>query len=106
MNIKTNTLVLYKNIPAVVTAEPVNGKYAIRFMQTPATASKSAVFATQNVRIKDFVVLHEGPVSNIDTVLKIASSISPLSSDQYKLDTDNQMASQIKETYESYVSFI
>ena len=104
MNIQTNTVVLYKSAPAVVTADAGNGKFTIRFMQTPATATKPAVFATQNVRTKDFVVLDEGPVSTIDTVLKISSAISPSADDLYKLDNDNQMALQIKEAYELLAS--
>ncbi len=104
MTIQNKTLVLYKGAPAVITGEPGNGKYAITFRQTPATATKPAVYGTQNVRVKDFVVLHVGPVSTLDTVLKIADSISPTEENMYNMASSNQMSLQIKETYELLAS--
>lgn len=80
-----NSLVLYKNQPAVI--EELNGeKYLIKFCTQPATPTgKKAVYGEQKVREKDFILLHKGPVSSIDTVLS------------YKSD---EMVSKIEEVYE------
>lgn len=102
--IKTNSLVLYKNTAAVVTAEPVNGKYTIRYRTVLATQTKPAQYGTQSVRSKDFILLHEGPVSTLETVLKIADTICPKEEDMYNIASDNQYASQIKESWELLVS--
>lgn len=64
-----NSLVLYKNQPAVVTDRD-GDKFIIRFCTQPATpGGKKAVYGEQKVREKDVVVLHEGPCSSLETVL-------------------------------------
>lgn len=81
-----NSLVIYKNQAAVVT-EQDGEKFLIKFCSQPATPTgKKAVYAEQKVRQKDVVVLHEGPVTNLETVLQKAEVES--------------YENQIKETYE------
>ena len=64
-----NSLVLYKNQPAVVTDRD-GDKFIIRFCTQPATpGGKKAVYGEQKVREKDVIVLHEGPCSSLETVL-------------------------------------
>lgn len=64
-----NSLVLYKNQPAVV-IDRDGDKYLIRFCTQPATPSgKKAVYGEQKVREKDVVLLHEGPCTSLDSVL-------------------------------------
>ena len=80
-----NSLVLYKNSPAVVTDRD-GDKYVIRFCTQPATSTgKKAVYAEQKVREKDVIQLHEGPVSSLEKVLAF---------------TDEGITAQIHETYE------
>ncbi len=80
-----NSLVLYKNQPAVI-IERSDEKYLIRFCTQPATSTgKKAVYSEQKVREKDIVLIHEGPVSSLETVLKNA---------------EQDYSNQIKETYE------
>lgn len=67
-----NSLVLYKNQPAVV-IDRDGDKYLIRFCTQPATSSgKKAVYGEQKVREKDVVLLHEGPCSSLDAVLNFS----------------------------------
>ena len=67
-----NSLVLYKNQPAVV-IDRDGDKYLIRFCTQPATpGGKKAVYGEQKVREKDVVLLHEGPCSSLETVLNYA----------------------------------
>ncbi len=62
--ISNDSLVLYKNSPAViVSSEAATGKYTVKFQSTAATATKKAVYSTQNIREKDFVFLYNGPVN-------------------------------------------
>lgn len=64
-----NSLVLYKNQPAVV-IDRDGDKYLIRFCTQPATpGGKKAVYGEQKVREKDVVLLHEGPCTSLDSVL-------------------------------------
>lgn len=85
-----NTLVLYKNAPAVIT-ERDGDKYVIRFCTQPATATgKKAVYGEQKVREKDVLVLHEGPCSSLEKVLELAET------------TD--LLTKIQETYELLLS--
>ena len=80
-----NSLVLYKNQPAVI-FDRDGDKYLIRFCTQPATPTgKKAVFGEQKVREKDFTLLHEGPVTSLEKVLENA---------------ENDFSAQIKETYE------
>lgn len=86
---KKNSLVLYKNTPAVVT--DIDGeKFVIRFCTSPATSTgKKAVYGEQKVREKDVCLIHEGPVSSLEKVLAFV---------------DDDIESQIKETYELLLS--
>ena len=88
-----NTLVLYKNAPAVIT-ERDGDKYVIRFCTQLATATgKKAVYGEQKVREKDVVVLHEGPCSSLEKVLELAG------------DTPSaDFLTKIQETYELLLS--
>ena len=80
-----NSLVLYKNAPAVVTDRD-GDKYVIRFCTQPATSTgKKAVYSEQKVREKDILLLHEGPVSSLEKVLAFS---------------DEAISAQIQETYE------
>ena len=64
-----NSVVLYKNQPAVVTDRD-GDKYLIRFCTQPATpGGKKAVYGEQKVREKDVLLLHEGPCSSLEAVL-------------------------------------
>ena len=88
-----NTVVLYKNAPAVI-SERDGDKYVIRFCTQPATATgKKAVYGEQKVREKDVVVLHEGPCSSLEKVLESAG------------DTPSaDFLTKIQETYELLLS--
>ena len=80
-----NSLVLYKNAPAVVTDRD-GDKYVIRFCTQPATSTgKKAVYSEQKVREKDVVVLHKGSCSSLEKVLAFS---------------DEAISAQIQETYE------
>lgn len=80
-----NSLVLYKNAPAVVTDRD-GDKYVIRFCTQPATpGGKKALYSEQKVREKDVVVLHEGPCSSLEKLLAFS---------------DEAISAQIQETYE------
>ncbi len=84
-----NSLVLYKNQPAVVTDRD-GDKFIIRFCTQPATpGGKKAVYGEQKVREKDVVVLHEGPCSSLETVLSCNLQ---------------NLGSQLSETYELLLS--
>ena len=64
-----NSIVLYKSTVAVV-VDRDGDKFQIRFCTQPATPTgKKAVYGEQKVREKDFVLLHEGPVSSLEKVL-------------------------------------
>jgi len=103
--VKANSVILYKNDAAVVTGDCVQGKYAIRFCVTKATATKPAVYGTQNVRAKDFILLHEGPSSSLENVIAFAEKNIPASEDLYKTEYDEgSLCAQIKEAYELLVS--
>nr|MCR4953778.1 RNB domain-containing ribonuclease [Treponema sp.] len=70
-----NSVVLYKNSPAVV-QDRDGDKYVIRFCTQPATpGGKKAVYGEQKVREKDVIVLHEGPCSSLEKVLACGAEI-------------------------------
>ena len=98
--IKPNSLVLYKNTAAVVLSVCENNKFSIKFQSVPATATKPAVYETQNVRAKDILLLNEGPVSSLESVLKFAVEKCPSASDIYNLEQANEIFLQIKDCYE------
>ncbi len=97
--IAINSLVLYKNGPALVTADAGSGKYTVQFVQTPASANKGPVFATQNVRPKDVIVLSKGPFKTLGEILDAAAN-APSADDLYKVDSSNGLAQKIRETWE------
>ena len=101
--ISKNSVVLYKNNVAVVTAVNEN-KYQIRFLQTPLTATKKAVYGEQNVRPKDIVVLSEEPCTSLDAVLLKAESVSPKEEDMYNLSQTNELFLKVKECHELLLS--
>ena len=72
---KKNSLVLYKNQPAVV-VDLDGEKFIIKFCSQPATPTgKKAVYGEQKVREKDVVLLHEGPVSSLENVLSFRDGV-------------------------------
>lgn len=99
-----NSLVLYKNSPAVV-QERDGDKFVIRFCSQPATpGGKKAVYGEQKVREKDVIILHEGPCSSLEKVLSYgAENASGAGTGTgTKTDTGSGAAyfSKIQETYE------
>ncbi len=102
--VSNNAVVLYKNAAAIVTGDAVNGKFPIKFRTAAATATKPAVYGTQSVRQKDFVVLHEGPASSLENVLAFADKQTPSEDDMYNLASENALSAQIKECYELLAS--
>ncbi|MBO4532962.1 MAG: RNB domain-containing ribonuclease [Treponema sp.] len=68
-----NSLVIYKNQPAVI-KELDGDKYIITYCSQPATPTgKKAVYGEQKVREKDIILLAQGPVTSIDKVLACAN---------------------------------
>lgn len=67
------SLVIYKTQPALILE--TGDKYTIQFQTAPATPTgKKAQYGTQKVRDKDIMLLHEGPVQSLETVLNRAES--------------------------------
>ena len=93
---KKNSVVMYKNSPALVT-EPADGdKFVVTWCVSRATATgKKAVYATQKVRQKDVVVLCEDAASSIDAVLAFG--------DEAAADKST-VAQQVLETHELLLS--
>ena len=83
--IQKNAAVLYKNQCAAVT--DIDGdKYVIQYCTAPASATgKKAQYASLKVREKDIVLLHRGPVPQLDTLLSFS---------------DGALAGQIAEVHE------
>lgn len=98
--IKVNSLVIYKNNAALVTEDAGNGKFTVLYRTTPATQTKPAVYATQSVRAKDIILLHEGPVASLEKALEFCGKECPKEEDMYKLDQDNQIFLKLAECYE------
>ncbi len=98
--IKVNSLVIYKNNAALVTEDAGNGKFTVKYRSTPATQTKPAVYSTQNVRTKDIILLHEGPVTSLEKALEFSEKECPKEDDMYKLDQKNQIFLKIAECYE------
>lgn len=98
--IKVNSLVIYKNNAALVTEDAGNGKFTVKYRSTPATQTKPAVYSTQNVRTKDIILLHEGPVTSLEKALEFSEKECPKEDDMYKLDQDNQIFLKLAECYE------
>lgn len=87
--ISKNSVVIYKNQCAVVTA--IDGeKYEITFCTAPATSTgKKAQYAVLKVRDKDIIPLHSGPVSSVDIPF---------------LFSDDKITAQLEETHELLLS--
>ena len=98
--IKVNSLVIYKNNAALVTEDAGNGKFTVKYRSTPATQTKPAVYSTQNVRTKDVILLHEGPVTSLEKALEFSEKECPKEDDMYKLDQNNQIFLKLAECYE------
>ncbi|MCI7440881.1 MAG: RNB domain-containing ribonuclease [Spirochaetia bacterium] len=98
--IKVNSLVIYKNNAALVTEDAGNGKFTVKYRSTPATQTKQAVYSTQNVRTKDIILLHEGPVTSLEKALEFSEKECPKEDDMYKLDQNNQIFLKLAECYE------
>lgn len=98
--IKVNSLVIYKNNAALVTEDAGNGKFTVKYRSTPATQTKPAVYSTQNVRTKDIILLHEGPVTSLEKALEFSEKECPKEDDMYKLDQNNQIFLKLAGCYE------
>ena len=84
--IDTNTVVIYKSAAAIITGKSENGKFPIRYRSAPATATKAAAYAQQNVRFKDFVLLSSGMASSLENVLAWAEQNAPSEEQMYEKD--------------------
>lgn len=103
--VKTNSVILYKNNAAVVTGDAVQGKFPVRFCTTPATQTKPAVYGTQNIRQKDFILLHEGPCSSLENVLSFAEENKVADEEMYNVaPKENTLQFGIKDVYDLLAS--
>lgn len=98
--IKKNSLVIYKNSAALITQEASNGKFTVKYLSSPQTQTKKAVYTEQSVRPKDIILLHEGPASSLEEVLDFAQKNSPAEDKLYDISDDNKLSLQIKECWE------
>ncbi|MBQ7159412.1 MAG: RNB domain-containing ribonuclease [Treponema sp.] len=93
---KKNSVVLYKNSPALVTELADGDKFVITWCAKAATdTGKKAVYATQKVREKDVIVLSEDAATSLDAVLSFADSA---------LADESAVRNQIAETHELLLS--
>lgn len=102
--VKANSVVLYKNTAAVILGCQPSQKFEIKFRTQNATQTKAAVYSTQSVRQKDFIILSENPCSSLESVLKFQEDNSPKEEDSYKLDSDNSLTAAIRESWELLLS--
>lgn len=95
--LRKNNLVLYKNQPAVVT-ELDGDKFTVQFCSVPATQTKPAVYATQKVREKDVLLLHDGAAASVQAVLAgEAADYSAQIAETYELlASDDETASAVQ----------
>lgn len=93
---KKKSVVIYKNLPALVT-EIVDGeKFVVSWCAKAATESgKKAVFAEQKVREKDVYVLCSEAATSLDTVLSFGDAA---------VTDGSEVRSQISETHELLLS--
>lgn len=98
--LKVNSVVLYKNSAAVISAVQENSKYTVKYRSVPPTATKPAVYGEQSVREKDVILLHEGPCSSLEKVLDYAEQKCPLAENLYNLDDHNEIGRQVKDCYD------
>ncbi len=93
---KKNSLVLYKNSPALVTEIADSDKFVVSWCVSRQTESgKKAVFGSQKVREKDVILLSEDAASSLDIVLAFADEA---------LAGKNEVKAQIAETHELLLS--
>lgn len=102
--LKNKSIVLYKNDVALVSGEPSGGKFTIQYRTSPASGTKKAVYATQSVREKDIVLLHEGPAASLENILDNAEKSAPSQDELYNLEQTNPLFVKIKEAYELLIS--
>lgn len=70
---KKNSVVIYKNLPAIVTDRVDGDKWLVSWCASRATdTGKKAVYAEQKVREKDVLLLCEDAAAGIDAVLAFA----------------------------------
>mgnify|MGYP002623969217 CR=1 FL=1 len=93
---KKNSVVIYKNSPALVTELADGDKFVVTWCASRATdTGKKAVYATQKVREKDVLLLSEDGATNLDAVLSFGDSASAEGS---------AVRNQIAETHELLLS--
>ena len=102
--IKNKSLVLYKNEAALVCSEITGGKFTVQYRSQAATGTKKAVYATQNVREKDVVLLHEGPAKSLEEILENAEKTAPSQDGMYNLEQTNPLFIKIREAHELLTS--
>ena len=95
---KLNSVVLYKNNAAFVTAEVAGGKYTVKFQTAEKTQTKPASYGEQNVRDKDVLFLCEGGTS-LQSVLSCAQ-VAPLAQDMYEPSSSNSLSESVREAWE------
>ena len=93
---KKNSLVLYKNSPALVTELVDDEKFIVTWCASRATdTGKKAVYATQKVREKDVTILFQETTANLDMLLSFADTA---------LSDGSTVQKQIAETHELLLS--
>lgn len=76
--VSKNSAVIYKNQPAIVTGTE-GDKFVIQFRTVAATpGGKPEQYASQKVRGKDIVLLHEGPVSSVAQLISFTDVSFPV----------------------------
>ena len=101
--IKENTLVLYKNMPAIVTSLIAGGKFSIKYKSSRPDAKK-VEFATINVREKDIVCISDKKVSSLENCLKFSDAFAPKIEDMNNLNQSNSLFLSVKEAWELLTS--
>lgn len=93
---KKNSVVIYKNSPALVTELADGDKFVVTWCVNRATdTGKKAVYAEQKVRQKDVVVLCEDAATSVDALLLFADDA---------LADGSTVRAQIAETHELLLS--
>ena len=101
--IKEKSLVIYKNQPAIVTSNIVNGKFSIKYISSPETQTKSAVYSTQNVREKDVLFLFD-QIESLEKVISFSKENACKEENIYNLNQSEEIFLQIKDAWELLVS--
>jgi len=92
-----NAVVLYKNVPALVTDCAAGGdKFVITWCSQPASATgKKAVYSEQKVRDRDVYILCNEPAASLDALFHFA---------EQALQTGSRVTAQIAEVHELLLS--